>query len=217
MNKKSASDFTGISFDKEDTSYIAPTWQEMGEYCFGLSQKIIQKKLKFDRLVTLAKGGWTWSRTMTDLLHINKVASVQIEFYTHVGKTSEKPVLIQSLPVEVSNERILVFDDVVDTGKSLPFCKQYLQMCGARSITTASLFYKPWAQYKPDFYMCQTRAWIIFPHEVREAIYDLTTRWFDSGLKLEQIKERFAKIGLPKKEVDFFTSVIFNGNGKKTK
>jgi len=217
MNIKNQSDFKGISFEKEDNSYIAPTWQEMGEYCFGLAQKIIQKKLKFDRLVTLAKGGWTWSRTMTDLLHIDKVASVQIEFYTRVGKVGEKPVLVQSLPVEIGNERILVFDDVVDTGKSLPFCKQYLQMCGAKSITTASLFYKPWAEFIPDFYMCQTKAWIIFPHEVREAIYDLTSKWLENGFNFGQIKDRFAKIGLPKREVNFFTDVIFNGNAKKTK
>jgi len=209
------SDFKGISFEKEDNSYIAPTWQEMGEHCFGLAQKIIQKELKFDRLVTLAKGGWTWSRTMTDLLHIDKVASVQIEFYTHVGKVAQKPVLIQSLPVEVSGERILVFDDVVDTGKSLPFCKQYLQMCGAKSITSASLFYKPWAEFIPDFYMCQTKAWIIFPHEVREAIYDLTSKWLEKKLTINEIKHRFAKIGLPKNHVDFFTKVIFAKNGQK--
>lgn len=206
---------SGVKFNQEKASYIAPSWEEMGQYCFGLAQKIIQKKLKFDRLVTLAKGGWTWSRNMTDLLHIDKVASVQIEFYSRVGQTTDKPILIQSLPVEVEGERILVFDDVVDTGKSLPFCRQYLQMCGAKSITTASLFYKPWAEYIPDFYICQTRAWIIFPHEVREAIFDLTSKWLKEDRSLQEIKKRFAKIGLPQRQVDFFSQVIFKKNGQK--
>jgi len=198
----------GVSFPGDKTSYLAPSWEEMGQFCFWLAKKIIATGAKFDRLVTLAKGGWTWSRTMADLLHIEKVASVQVEFYSCVGKSGKKPVLLQSLPVAVRGERILIFDDVVDSGKSLPFSQNYLSMCGASHISLATLFYKPWSVCRPDFYMCQTKSWIIFPHEIRESIYDLVNKWKNEDIPPKVIKERFAKIGLAKDLVGFYTKLF---------
>ncbi len=181
----------------------------MGEYCYLLAKKIIASKKSFDRLVTLAKGGWTWARNMLDLLAIEKIASIQLEFYGDVFKTRKEPVLLQSLPVAVKGEKVLLFDDVVDSGKSLPFSKSYLQMAGASKITAAALFYKPWSVYKPDFYLCQTKTWIIFPHEIRESIANIGQKWLKLGRSKSEIKKRFLKIGLPEEQVDYYLKLRF--------
>lgn len=195
----------GISFKGDKISYTAPSWEEMGEYCFLLAQKILASGQEFDRLVTLAKGGWTWARNMSDLLSIEKVASVQLIHYSDVYETGKKPRLIQSLPVSVVGEKILIFDDVTDSGKSLPFCMDYLKMCGAGDLTTSTLFYKPWSIFKPDFYVCQTKAWIIFPHELRETVESRGKKWIEDGCSKQEVVERFVKIGLPKEQVEYFS------------
>jgi len=194
----------GISFKNEEISYTAPMWEEMGKYCFLLAQKVIKSDKKFDRLVTMAKGGWTWSRTMSDYLNIDKVGSIQVQMYRDYVQKKRRPVLLQALPVSVKDERVLIFDDVSDTGETLAFTRKYLKMSGAKKTTVATLFFKPWSQVKPDFYMCQTKAWVIFPHEVRESIQNIGGPWLKKGISKKEVLSRFVKIGLPQDQVEYF-------------
>ena len=194
----------GISFKGDKVSYTAPTWEEMGEYCFSLARQIIKSGEKFDRLVTLAKGGWTWSRTMADYLRFKNVASVHIELYADFVKKTKSPVLLQALPVTVRKEKILLFDDISDTGETTAFAKKYLQMSGAESIKLATLFYKPWSITKPDFFVCQTKSWLILPHEVREAVDHIGGPWLKRGISKEEVLNRLKKIGLPQDQIEYF-------------
>ena len=194
----------GISFKGEKISYTAPTWEEMGEYCFLLAKEIIKSGEKFDRLVTLAKGGWTWSRTMADYLRFKNVASIHIELYADFVKKTKSPVLLQALPVTVRKEKILLFDDISDTGETTAFAKKYLQMSGTESIKLATLFYKPWSIMKPDFFVSQTRSWLILPHEVREAVDHIGGPWLKKGINKKEVLKRFVKIGLPQDQVEYF-------------
>jgi hypoxanthine phosphoribosyltransferase len=188
----------------QDQNYLYLSWDKMGEICFSLAKKILESQKNYDRLVALAKGGWTWARTMADYLAIHKVASVQYEFYTQVAKTKEYPTLKQSLPVSVEGERLLIFDDVADSGKTLKAATDYLKKCGAASISTATLFYKPQSKIKPDFYSKKTCRWVIFPHEIRETIAHLSEEWMASGMGEKEIKDNFRKIGLPEEQVEYF-------------
>ena len=194
----------GISFKGDKVSYTAPTWEEMGEYCFSLARQIIKSGEKFDRLVTLAKGGWTWSRTMADYLRFKNVASVHIELYADFVKKTKSPVLLQALPVTVRKEKILLFDDISDTGETTAFAKKYLQMSGAESIKLATLFYKPWSITKPDFFVCQTKSWLILPHEVREAVDHIGGPWLKRGISKEEVLNRLKKIGLSREQIEYF-------------
>ena len=83
--------FKVIKFPGEDTTYIMPTWDEMNQLTFAISKKMIQAKLKFDRIVTLAKGGWPMTRSMVDFLSVDKVASIGVKFYNGIYKKLKQP------------------------------------------------------------------------------------------------------------------------------
>lgn len=190
-----------VTFDNQ--AYIAPSWEEMGEVSFNLAKAILKKNTHFDRMVALAKGGLTWSRTLADYLAIDAVSVVHIRFYKGIGETGKQPVILQSLPVSVEGETMLLFDDVADSGETMLIAKQYLTMCGAKNVKTAALFTKPWAKIKPDFTTQTTDAWIIYPHEIRETIELLYKKWQNSIRKKEIIR-RFIKLGIDKEQVEFF-------------
>lgn len=182
-------------------AYIAPSWQEMGVMCFKLSKDILAKKIRFDRIVALAKGGLTWSRTLADNLAIENVSVTHIRFYTGIGQTSKQPIIIQSLPISVENETLLIFDDVADSGETLTTARDYLTMCGAKKVYTATLFAKSWTKFHPDFTAASTDAWILFPHEVRESIAHLFRKW---NIGKSEKEKRFASLGFSKKQVEYF-------------
>jgi len=198
--------FKNIKFKGETWSYIAPSWDKMGEINFRLAKTILETGKKFDILVTLAKGGWTWSRSMADMLDIPDITSFQLVVYDPLlpGKKLEKITLKRDLDTDIKNKRVFLFDDVNDSGDSLEFSLKYLRGFLPKSITSATLFHKPHSKIKPDYYGLETSAWIIFPHERRESIVGLAKKWLNSGLKQIQIKNRLLKIGLPEKEIDLF-------------
>lgn len=189
------------TFDKQ--AYIAPSWEDMGGWCFDLAKTVITHGDQFDRIVALARGGLTMSRALADYLAISKISVTHIRFYSDIKTTQKQPVIIQSLPVTVEGERILLFDDIVDTGETLPIAKNYLLMCGAASVKTATLLSKPWTKFKPDYTSETTDAWVIFPHEVREMIELLYKKWHNTCSETE-IQTRLFTLGLDKEQVLFF-------------
>ncbi|MEG1933785.1 MAG: phosphoribosyltransferase family protein [Kiritimatiellia bacterium] len=64
------------------------------------------------------------------------------------------------------NQRVLVVDDVFDSGKTAEAVRQRLIKADLR---TAMVYWKPIASqvdFAPDYYLHQTDAWIVFPHEL---------------------------------------------------
>ena len=186
--------FPKISFPKETTQYITPTWDDMNDLAFQISQKMIKAGKKFDRIVTLAKGGWPMTRSLVDFLGVEQVASLGIKFYSGVNQRFVKPEIYQDFPVSLKGENILLFDDVADTGESFKFTKDHLLKNKVKSITTASLFYKPHSVFKPDFYGFTTSVWIIFPYEKVETMKFLINKWQSRSLSQSVINSRLCKL-----------------------
>ncbi|MGI5827954.1 MAG: phosphoribosyltransferase [Patescibacteria group bacterium] len=188
----------------DSLNFITPTLNDLNELAFTVSQKILEDGRKFDRIVTLAKGGWPFTRSLVDFLGIKEVASMGVKFYGGINKRLEKPEIYQDLPVSVSGERILLFDDVADTGGSLSFAKDYLNSLGIEDIATATLFYKPHSVIKPDYYAEETDAWIIFPYEFRETMIMLGKKWCEAGVSKEECEKRFITLGFKKEWLKYF-------------
>jgi len=63
-------------------------------------------------------------------------------------------------------EKILIVDDIADTGRTLKDVMQPIQYVGSHiRIKTATLYCKPHSIVKPDFYIKETKDWIVFPWE----------------------------------------------------
>lgn len=194
---------------KFDTqSFIAPSWEEMGTLSFSLAKQILEANFSYDRIVAIAKGGWTWARDLADLLKVSEVGSIQAKLYTSIGQKAAKLTITQGLPIKIAGEKILLFDDVADSGETFRAVKDYILQQGAKHIETASLFWKPHSVIKPDFYGQKTSAWIVFPHEIREFIEEMGLKWSKQGLSKEQIIARFQKLNLPGDRVDYLVDLL---------
>lgn len=197
------------TFSNDPIAYLAPSWDDMDRLAFSISKKIIEDGLEFDRIVTMAKGGWPMARPLVDYVQAKEVASIGLKLYKGINERELEPEVYQDLNADVSGETILLFDDVADTGETLAFVKQYLQKKGAKKIITATLFYKPHSSIKPDYYGMETIAWIIFPYELRETMDVLVDKWESEGLGETQVIDRFVELGFKKKMVEYFYSTLY--------
>ena len=188
-------------------AYELYTWEEFGQHVFAISKSIIDTGDQFDRIIALAKGGTAIVRPIADLCGIKELSSIQIEFYTGVEKTAKMPVITQSLPVKIKDEKVLIIDDVADSGETMILAIHYIKQHGASDIKTATLVSKPWTKFEPDFTYYKSEAWIIFPWEIREHIVLLSAMWKEKGDSQTQINSQLREIGFTSEEIDVFLGI----------
>ncbi len=196
--------FPVTQFDNNGAAFITPTWEELNQLAFAVAQKILTDGAQFDRIVTLAKGGWPMTRSLVDYLNVREVASIGIKFYAGINKRMSRPEIYQDLPVIVKGESVLLFDDVADSGESLEFTREYLLDQGVASVKCATLFYKPHSTFKPNYFAGETTAWIIFPYETLESMKLLEETWLKQGLKKAAIIDRFIKLGIKDRYINHY-------------
>lgn len=177
-------------------SYEVPTWDLLYELCVELADRIRESGFKPDLIIGVARGGWIPARLLSDFLENPNVASVKVEFYVDIGRTSSQPIITQPCSAPVQGKRILLVDDVADSGRSLSLVKESLLQQHAEEIRVACLYYKPWSILKPDYYIKETTSWIIFPHEVKETARKLWKRMRANGMEPNLVIEELLKIGL---------------------
>ena|SRR3989344_8468117 len=141
-------------------------WDEIDAMCSELAAAIEKSGYKPDVIVGIARGGWVPARLLSDKLGNESVASMRVEFYTAPGVTNRVPKITQPVSVDVKGKRVLLVDDVSDTGHSLELA--FKSLSDAKEVRTATLHYKPHSIFKPDYFVGTTSDWIVYPWEVEE-------------------------------------------------
>jgi hypothetical protein len=150
--------------------YLRLTWEDIERQCLTLAKKIKERKVPFDLIIGIARGGWVPARLLSDMLNNDEVHSMRVKFYTGIGEVAEKPVILHPTQIDVTGKKVLLVDDIADTGKSLSIAKEHLEKRGAGDIFVVTLIKKPHSEINPDLYVEETDAWVIFPWEVRETV-----------------------------------------------
>jgi hypoxanthine phosphoribosyltransferase len=101
-------------------------------------------------------------------LGIRNILVAAVQFYSGVGRRTEQPTFLQ-FPADpfLSGQRILIVDDIWDSGKTITAVRERVIDAGGVPVT-AVLHYKPDASLfdsQPDFFVEATRAWIVYPWE----------------------------------------------------
>ena len=113
---------------------------------FALARRIYDSGFRPDVIIGLWRGG-------------TPVAVAIQEFLHYLG------VLLDHLR---DAEHVLVVDDIFDSGDTIAAVKETLRPF-VKDLRFATLYYKParsrWP-FKPDFYLKETDAWLVFPHEL---------------------------------------------------
>jgi hypoxanthine phosphoribosyltransferase len=128
-----------------------------------------------------------------------QLANVSVEFYEQFGETKGKPTITQPISISVKEKKLLIVDDVADTGQSLVLVKKYLKDEGASEIKIASIYYKPWSIVIPDYYQKETNLWIIFPWEIKESIRKIFSKFREENITLDDVKRKLVQLGLDTK------------------
>ena len=119
------------------------------------------KSFKANAILGIARGGLTLAHTMAEGLEIRDVQTLRTELYDDTKKRN-KIVMFDSSNLS-KNKKVLVVDDIADSGETLKFVMLYLEKKYPDiEFKSATLFYKKRSVYKPDFWINEAKEWIEF-------------------------------------------------------
>lgn len=191
-----------------ELEFEVPTWNQIYEMLLDIADKIRRDRFKPDVIVGVSRGGWPPARVLSDLLDNPNLANLRTEFYAGVAETKSEPNLTQPVSIPIADKRVLIVDEVADTGKSLRLVKEHAQQQAATEAKIATVYYKPWSIIKPDYYAKETSHWIIFPWEIKETIRKIDKKCKQTHVDTVKETTKLAKAGIPVKLIERFLSEI---------
>jgi hypoxanthine phosphoribosyltransferase len=140
------------------------TWDGFGEACRDLAREIIADGFVPEVVVAIARGGLLPAGAIAYGLGIKNCGALNVEFYTGIGTVLDAPEL---LPPELDmtylgGKRVLLVDDVADSGRTLALAVKLLADQGA-IVRSATIYTKPGTIAVPDYAWKDTPLWIDFP------------------------------------------------------
>ncbi len=163
-------------------------------YARKLADSIMSSGFKPDTIVAILRGGVVIARLLSDFLDVRDIRSIRVVHYEALD-IREGAEVVEPLPTRLDGKKVLLVDDVADTGDSLIVAKKHLEERGAAEVRVATMHYKPWSKIKPDYYSEETDAWVIYFWEYAETVRYFFMKYRDKGR--EYIYEILKQAGVP--------------------
>jgi hypoxanthine phosphoribosyltransferase len=190
----------------EELKFLYLTWSDIQLLAEKTADMIKEDGFKPDILIAVSRGGFDPARVISDQLGIRKLASLQINYYNGMNEKMDKPEILFPLNAKVDGLKVLVIDDVSDSGHSLLAVKKYVEEKGAAAVKIATLHHKPWSEFKPDYFAEEVDKWILYPWEPNESIQDLVHLLTEKGVLKEDMHGKLGEIGFTEHELKRYLS-----------
>ena len=153
------------------TDRLRMAWDELGEGARGLAEQIAADSWKPDIILGIARGGLLVGGAISYALDVKNTFTMNVEFYTGIDERLEMPMILPPVPdlVDLGEARVLVADDVADTGQTLVLVKEFLAG-KVREVRVAVLYEKPGSVVNCEYVWRRTDRWIDFPWSIEAPV-----------------------------------------------
>ena len=163
---------------KQDSPCELVSWDHFYQLSRQLVLKLDDASFQPEIIIAISRGGCIPARILCDYLDVLDLDVIKIEHYHGVHK-QRAATLRYGLSANITGKRVLLVDDVSDTGDSLELGIRHLLSKGdPLELKTAALHHKTVSSYTPDFYAERVDQWrwIVYPWAVIEDLRSILDR-----------------------------------------
>ncbi len=151
-----------MSAEKVFCEYL--TWDRFLRVSGKTAEKIIASGFKPDFIVSLARGGWVFGRVLCDYLNVTELLSLKVVHWGMTATPDGEAKIRYPFNIDMTGKKVLVVDDISDTGKSLMVATEFLAKMNPKEVKTTTLFYLTGSKFTPDYFGEEMAwRWVVFP------------------------------------------------------
>jgi hypoxanthine phosphoribosyltransferase len=151
-----------VVFDEQGREVLG--WPDFGAVARVLAADVLGSGFEPEVVIAIARGGLLLAGAIAYAMDVKACGALNVEFYTDMEKTLPDPVVLPPMldGGSLAGKRVLLVDDVSDSGRTLDLVKRLVIDMGAE-VRTVCLYVKPRTILRPDYVWRETDAWIAFP------------------------------------------------------
>jgi len=147
------------------------SWEDLGRGTRELAEAVAADGYRPDMILGIARGGLLVAGGLGYALGIKNTFTMNVEFYTGVDERLDIPMILPPVPdlVDFHETRVLIADDVADTGATLQLVQEF---CAGKvaEVRCAVLYEKPRSTVRCEYVWRRTDRWITFPWSAEEPV-----------------------------------------------
>ncbi len=140
------------------------SWAQFGDAARELASRVADDGYRPDLILSIARGGLLVGAALGYALDVKNTWTMNVEFYTGVDERLDVPMILPPVPelVDLDSARMLIADDVADTGETLRLVKDF---CAGKvgEVRCAVLYEKSRSIVECEYVWKRTDLWIDFP------------------------------------------------------
>lgn len=170
------------------------SWEEFHMMARSLARMIKKSGYRPDLVVAIGRGGYVPARVVCDFSLHDMLTGFKVEHWGMAAQEKPSAKVRFPLAVDIRDQKVLVVDDVTDTGGTMDAAIPYLRSLHPREIRTAVLHHKTVSPFRPDYFAREEREWrwIIYPW----AVYEDLVGFIERVLKEGSLDEEGIRVGL---------------------
>ena len=147
------------------------TWDDLGDGARELATLVHDDGYRPDMVLAIARGGMLVAAALGYALGVKNTFTMNVEFYTGIDARLDMPMILPPVPdlVDFQETRVLIVDDVADTGATLALVREF---CAGKvaEARCAVLYEKPQSSVRCEYVWRRTDRWITFPWSARDPV-----------------------------------------------
>jgi hypothetical protein len=183
------------------------SWELFFRLSKDVARKIKVSDYQPDIIVGLARGGWALARVLCDFLGVKDLVSLKVEHWGVTATPDGKAKLKYPFNIDLQGKKVLVVDDITDTGESMRISVEYVKTLKPLEVRTAALRHITGSKFVPDYFAEEIQwRWVVFPWNATEDLCNLVSRVKQKGVTRaaeikSKLKENF-KIDVDEGEIE---------------
>src|SRR6266566_4049643 len=149
------------------------TWDDLGDGARELAELVHRDGYHPDIVLAIARGGLLVGGAVSYALGVKNTFTMNVEFYTGIDERLDLPMLLPPIPdlVDFGEFKVLIADDVADTGATLELVKEFCEGKVAE-VRCAVLYEKSRSAVRCEYVWRRTDRWITFPWSAEDPVLE---------------------------------------------
>ncbi len=159
------------------------SWESIHAAAKSVANQIKKSGFLPDYVVAIARGGVVPARLLCDELHLKNFISIKADHWGITASKDGKATLRHGTLVDLSSKKVLLVDDITDTGESMQISKEYLESLNPEVVKTVAFYHLTGSNFTPDFYGKEEEwSWMIWPWNYKEDVVNLMSKFINEGI-----------------------------------